>query len=190
MRIINGTLTSNVVTLYVQITEGNIPTTSQIVTVTSDNTIFNVSGQAITGASFDASTGLGTITYSVTHANVTSGPLSGWAVAPVAASADSFANGSSVPASLQASTGPDATHTIRFDVTIPSIPTTGLVKAQTAVVDEDSQYTDLGTVASISGGVVSGGSAIFVDITANFARLNISTTAGGSSPTIIGSITI
>jgi hypothetical protein len=190
MQITNVALTSNVATLTVKVIEGNIPTTAQTIYVTCDNSIFNGDATTITGVTIDATTGIGTLTYAKTHANVASVAATGLAEAPVVATTDALANGSSVPASLQSNTGPNNGRSIRFDVTVPSLPTTATITAQSAVTNVDSDYQNLGTVASVTGGTLSGGSAIFTDIIANFVRFNITSVTGGSSPTITGKVTI
>ncbi len=196
--ITNVALTSNVATVTMTIKEGNIPTTSQLISVKSDNTIFNVDSAAITGVSFTAATGVGTVTYAVTHANVTSVAATGTASAPVAPTTDVFANGASVPICIQDNTGPEEGRTLRATVTIPSLPTAGVVKIQTAVGDPSvaSNYVDLGTVATVTGSALTGGTsnntvaAVFTSVNANFVRFIISGTSGGSSPTLYATVTI
>lgn len=85
MTISQVALTSNVATLTVQVIEGNVPVAGQLVTVTGTQTssgAFNVSQIAIASATINATSGAGTITYALTHANVTATADSGLAVAP------------------------------------------------------------------------------------------------------------
>ncbi len=196
--ITNVALTSNVATVTMTIKEGNIPNTRQLVSVKSDNTIFNVDSSAITGVSFTAATGVGTITYAVTHADVASVAATGQASAPVAPTTDVFANGASVPICIQDNTGPEEGRTLRATIRIPSLPSAGVVKIQTCVGDPSiaSDYIDLGTVATVTGSALTGGTsnntvaAVFTNVNANFVRFIISGTSGGSSPTLYASVTI
>jgi len=85
MTVSNVALTSNVATLTVQVIEGNVPVAGQLVTVTgtqSSSGAFNVTQVAIATATINATTGAGTITFALTHANVSSVADSGLAVAP------------------------------------------------------------------------------------------------------------
>jgi hypothetical protein len=85
MTVSNVALTSNVATLTVQIIEGNIPIVGALVSVTGTQQAsgaFNVSQVALTGVTINATTGAGTITFALTHANVGSVADSGLAVAP------------------------------------------------------------------------------------------------------------
>lgn len=86
MTVSNVALTSNVATLTVQVIEGNVPVAGQLVTVkgTQQSTgAFNVTAVAIASVSINAN-GAGTITFALTHANVSSVADSGLAVAPQA----------------------------------------------------------------------------------------------------------
>lgn len=87
MTVSNVALTTNVATLTVQVIEGNVPVAGQLVTVTgtqSTSGLFNVTAIAIASATINATTGAGTITFALTHANVGSAADSGLAVAPPA----------------------------------------------------------------------------------------------------------
>src|ERR1035438_2878575 len=84
MTVSNVALTSNVATLTVQVIEGNVPIAGQLVTVQGTQAVsgaFNVTAIAIASATINATTGAGTITYALVHANVTSAADSGLAVA-------------------------------------------------------------------------------------------------------------
>lgn len=198
MLITNAKLFGNVATISVVVVAGDVPTTSQLLTVSCDNSVFNVNDQAVQLVTIDPLTGIGIIQYQVIHANVTSGPASGFAVMPVAPTTDVFQDGSSVPVAIQQNTGPNNGRSIRCDVRIPSLPSTGTVTAETCVGDPTvtANYVTLGTVATVTGGILTGGtanntvSAIFTDILADFIRYTISGTTGGSSPTIVGTFTV
>ena len=86
MQISNVALTSNVATLTVQVYSGNIPAVGSLITVTgTQNTsgLFNVTNVALTGVTINATTGAGTVTFALTHANVVSAADAGTAIVPV-----------------------------------------------------------------------------------------------------------
>jgi hypothetical protein len=198
MVVSNVKLLGNVAEIYVRVIAGNVPTTAQLLTVASDNSTFNVQNQPVQSVAIDATTGIGIIRYQVIAANVTSRPASGFANMPVAATADVFQNGSSIPVAIQQNTGPNNGRSINCTVTIPSLPTTGTVTAQTCTGDPtvDANYVTLGTVATVASGILTGGtsnntvSAIFTDILTDFIRFTITGTTGGSSPTVIATVTV
>lgn len=85
MGISNVALTTNVATLTVQVYEGNIPAVGSFITVTGTQQAsgaFNVANVALTGVTINATTGAGTVTFALTHANVSSVADSGLAIVP------------------------------------------------------------------------------------------------------------
>ena len=77
---------SNVVTLGVKLLEGNIPTTANFVTVTGTvvgGSTVNVTNTALTGVTIAPATGVGTITYSLTLANLSTTPDGGYGLTVV-----------------------------------------------------------------------------------------------------------
>lgn len=83
MGVSNVALTTNVATLTVQIYEGNIPAVGSLITVTgtvSTAGLFNVTNVALTGVTINATTGAGTVTFALTHANVASAADAGIAI--------------------------------------------------------------------------------------------------------------
>jgi len=190
--ITNTVLTTNVATFTGVVKEGLAPVVGQLMSifVETNGATYNVSEQPVTAASFDATTGIGTFNIAITHANIGSAANTGQAIGFAPQVGEALANGSSLQLALPSNTGPNNGRSIRFDASFPSLPTAVTVTAQSAVIDEDSEYTDLGTVTSVSGGVQSGGSVIFTDIVAEFVRFKIASVSGGSSPKIIGKVTI
>lgn len=186
----NASLTTNVATVTLQLNAGNIPAVNQLITIQqcSDST-FNVVGATITGVSGfntgDNSTG--TVTFALTHANVGSEAVTGNFVAPTPVIPDVCQNVSSMQVTLPFNDPRiDQSRTLVFQAAFPSIPTTALLVAE--VSDDDSTYYSLGTVASVTGGVVSGGLLEVSSQSAKFARMTLSNVTGGSSPTAWASI--
>lgn len=190
MTVSNVALTTNVATLTVQVIEGNIPAVGSLVTVTgtqSTSGLFNVSQVALTGVTIDATSGAGTITFALTHANVGTAPNSGLAVVQTPETSEAIANGSSVAWSApfqpsQLNQG----RSIKAVVSFPTIPTTGTVTLQEAIVNQDSEFSGIATVASVAGGVVTGGTADVTGTPGRFYRLNYASLAG--SGLIIGKL--
>lgn len=198
MRVTSVTVASTVVTLGVAVVEGNVPVAGQLVSVaytTSDGGKANVTNVAISDVTIDAITGAGTISYTA----VTSPPIgdqvltadSGEALAPQAEVGEALVNGASQEIAIQANTGPNNGRTIRFDVSFPSIPTTATVIAQSADLNLDSEYYDISAtpVATVAGGVVSGGSSQFSMERSCFVRVIVSSVTGGTNPAIAVKVT-
>ena len=194
-------LTTNVATITGTVIEGNIPTVpaagqpSSLITVTGTQTsagVFNVTAVAIASVTIALGTGQGTITYPLTNANIGATVDAGIAVIPLPETAEALANGASVPCTMPVQDPKtDSARTINAVVAFPSLPTTATVTLQGAQFDQDSEYQDLGTVATVAGGgVTAGPSAQFTLNQARFYRFNVSNVAGGSSPTIIARLLV
>lgn len=181
MHITAGSVTGNVATITGTVIEGNIPTVGQLVTVAGcSNSTFNVTNIAIATVSAAATPDVGvyTITYALTTGDIASGALTGLAMAPQIEVGETLANQSSIAIALQSNVGPNNAQTVRFDVTFPTIPTTAQVDVYTAAIDVDSEYVLLTTVANVAASTVTGQSAVWPDLRANFVRFKVSTLAG------------
>lgn len=151
MRITNSALTSNVGTITVQITAGEIPLVGSLITVTQTQAGsggMNVNRAAITAVSVTALTGAGTISYADTHANITSVADTGSAIAEVPEIPETVANGNSIACIFQAPKG-DAQFTVPLAVTFPTIPTAVTVNLQAALHNVNSEFTNVSTTAQI-----------------------------------------
>ena len=70
-------ISANVVTLGVKLVEGNIPATGSLITVQGTivgTAAVNVTNVALTGVTITAATGVGTVTYAATAANLATTP--------------------------------------------------------------------------------------------------------------------
>lgn len=199
MRVSTVRLVSPMATMVGTVTSGNIPVAGQLVTISGAvPSYFNVTNATVLTVSAAATPDVGvyTITFSLTNSNVVVAISSpGRATMPVAEVGDALsAYGGAVTASqalsLQSNTGPNNGRSIRFDVSFPVTAGSVTVTAQSAVKNADAEYQDLGTVATLTGGTLTGGSAIFTDIIANFVRFRISGLAGVSTTTVVGKVTI
>lgn len=187
-QVTNVALTSNVATVTGTVISGNIPAVGSLITiqgVSATNSEFNVTNVAVASVSISATTGIGTITFPLTHANVTAVADSGIALVPQPITFEALANGSSKAAATPNNDpNEDGARTFQAQVFFGSLPTTATVTVQASAIDQDSAYQTLGTVATVVGGVVTLSEAQYQLTMSRFLRFNISGVTGGTSPTI------
>lgn len=194
-------LTSNVATVTGTVIEGEIPTVpaagqpSSLITIvgTSSNSgAFNVTAVAITAVSINAATGQGTISFALTHANVSATADAGMAYVPQPETAEAIVAGSSVPVTIPIQDSrTDASRTVDVVISFPTLPTAATVNLQWAIFDQDSEYANVSTtpVAVVAGSAITGGpSAQYTLNQGRFYRLNVSGLTG--SGTIIGKVLV
>src|SRR5690348_688057 len=100
MRVTNVALATNVATVTGTIFEGDVPVVGALIYIDGTQTAsgaFNVQGVALTAVSISATTGQGTVSFALTHADVGSAADSGLAIIPQPETAETIANGASVP---------------------------------------------------------------------------------------------
>lgn len=180
MTISNVALTSNVATLTVQVVEGNVPVAGQLVTVTGTQTssgAFNVTQVALASVSINATTGAGTITYALTHANVSATADSGLAVAPQQTSYEAVTAAESSQA-IALPMAQDGKSISGFSVEIAwaSGTSAGIVAVQ--VSDDNANSGDYQTVSTISYPNTRYDPA---GLSAQFVRLNLTSLAGATT---------
>jgi hypothetical protein len=212
--ITNVALTSNVATITVTIVSGGgpgatlLPVVGQIIGVRGTQTnggAFNVDPTTITAVSINNATGTGTISYAVTHANVTSTADVGQASVLPLESGDLVAAGSSSRAVALTST-PDESDNSRSIFAEAkwsgTLPTTATVVLQVANVDQDSRYyavenaqgvggTSGATVAAsdalatVAGSAVTQSGAEYSFIMGKFIRAKVLSMTGGDGTTAL-----
>jgi hypothetical protein len=186
MTISNVALASNVATLTVQVIEGNVPVVGQLVTVTGTQTAsgaFNVTAVAIASVSVNATTGAGTITLALTHADVSSTADSGLAVAPVPLTFEAVStNGNSEAVALPMAQDGKALSGFSVEVVWATGTSAGAVSVQ--VTDDNSNGGDYETISQI---IYPSTRYDPAGLSAQFVRLQLSTALVGSS-TIVGRI--
>lgn len=203
MTVTSVALSGTTATIGVLVIEGQIPTAGQLVSIAGAvPSYFNVTNAPILSVSAATSPDLGvyTITFSLTNSGIVTTISPGLAIAPQVEIGDALVAEASSAASLQANVNPAQGRSVRFDVTFPVLPGAAIVYAQSADLDIDSQYTNLGTVASVVGGVVQGAntnapntsSVYFTGVTAGFVRFYIpqSGLAAYASATIVGKVLV
>jgi hypothetical protein len=192
MSISQVAVASNVVTLTVQVTSGVIPAVGSLISVqgtTTDSGVANVSAVAITAVSISASTGAGTVSYAATGSNQSATADSGIALVPTPITLEALANGSSAPAaSAENDPSENDERSYMAQAFFGSLPTTATVTLQASLIDQDSAYQNVGTVATVVGGSVTQNSMVFANANFRFLRFNVSGVTGGSSPTIAAAL--
>ncbi len=195
-------------TYFVTVTGGNLPVAGQLVSVQGciTNSQFNVTNATIASVSFTNTPENGVGSFTVTKAGSFFVQTSdvGEALAPqvetgellstLAAGGASF---SSQEVSLQDNTGPDNGFIIRAICSFPNgLPGAAIVQVYTADNNVDSDYVLLGTVGSVSGGLLNGAAgltvagSIFTGIRARFVRFNVNGMAAVGTSRIVGKILV
>lgn len=191
MNVTSGAVATNVGTITGYVKEGNAPTVGQLLYISGASAAyFNVNGATIltVSAAHVPDDGIYTLTFALTHADVTVSTLTGDAIAPQIEIGETVVAGDSIAAALQTNTGPENPENPRFDVSFPTLPTSCTVDAYSASIDVDSEYTLLTNVATVTGSTLSGGSIIFNGLTANFVRFHVSGVVGSGK--IIAKVTV
>lgn len=186
--ITNVALTSNVATVTLQIMEGYIPAIGDLVSITGCPTtsgLFNVTDAVITAVSITAATGLGTITFALTHADVVSVASSGTLLSTQVAVGDALTGSAqkSQQFAIQAAKGQG--RGISWEYACASAPVSIAVQLEGAISDIDTDYVIIGTSQTTAGGAQQLATA---PVNCNFVRLNVTASSGGTLPTIVGKI--
>lgn len=188
MAITNVALTSNVATYSVTMLEGNIPAAGDLASVTGTSTqsgAFNITATALASVSIDATTGIGTVTLALTHANVGSIAQSGLMTVAVPEVPELLSGATKSQAfAVQAAKGQG--RGISWAYTCPSQPGSLSVQLEGAINDEDAEYTLIGTALTTT----SGYNEVFATApeNVNFVRINATTFSAGTNPSIIAKI--
>jgi hypothetical protein len=190
LQITRVALTSNVATVTVLVREGNIPAVGSLITIQGTQTAsgaFNVTNVAITGVTITASTGVGTITFALTHADVASTADAGQGYVPVPEVGEALTGSvqtSQAFAIPQAENKGDQQTVIRWQTTFPSAPASAAVQLEVSEVYDDSQFVAILTMTQ------AGGLQEISNIRARFVRVKVTASSGGSSPTIVSKILV
>jgi hypothetical protein len=189
----NVALTTNVATVSVTILNGPKPQVNDLISIgnsTSTSGLFNVNRAIITGVTINDTTGAGTITFALTHANVTSAADSGSVITEVAEAGDAIANSSSVACLIQAPEG-DSQFTVPMAVTFPGgvLPTAVTATLQVAIRDLDAEYTNTTTVVTVAGTAYTAGPVVQATLQRGyFYRIQLTGLTAGSATGVIAKI--
>lgn len=191
MYVSNVALTSNVATLTVQIYGGEVPIVGALISVrqtASTSGLFNVSRVPLTGVTIDLTTGAGTVTFALTHADVVSVANTGSAVVEVPEVGEALANGASIAVAIAAPEG-DSQFTVPLAVTFPGnvLPTAATVNLQGALRNVDSEFTNVSSpVAVVAGTAWTTGPFSQVTLQRGYwYRVNVSGVTAGSATGIV-----
>jgi hypothetical protein len=150
-------IASNVATLNVSIWQGPIPVVGQLISTQSLTNIPNVTNVALTGVTISATTGVGTVSYALTHADVAQAKDAGVCL---------------VPQSIALEAAPSSASAVA-----------GLAVVLQAIQGNNSRSIAWGTI--LSGGTVSACEfdlqGAINNIDSEFATLDKSTATGGET---------
>jgi hypothetical protein len=190
MLVTSVSVTTDVATLGVKMVEGNIPAVGSLITVRGTQTASdaaNVTNATLTGVSINQTTGVGTVTFALTHANIatdSSPTAAGEAAVPVPEGTDVCQNGTGLQFSLQVASGlPNNSRDVEWSTETPSAPSGYTAHLQASMTDVDGDYVDIDTMTAPGTQIVNG-------VRANFLRGKLSGVSGGTSPTIIFKILV
>jgi len=189
LQITNVALTGNVATVTVLVRKGKVPTVGSLISITGTSAAsgaFNVSSIAISTVSIDSNTGIGTITFALVHADVVSVADAGQGYVPVPEVPETLAIQKSQAFAIQNSIGRG--YGITWAYTCPSAPAAISIQLEGAVNNNDSEFTVIGSAVTATSGYNE--TVAQVPNLVNFVRLRVTSTSGGSSPTIIGKINL
>lgn len=182
IQVTNVALTSNVATITGYIRAGNIPVVGNLISIAGTQTAsgaFNVSSVPLTGVTVDATTGVGTYTFALTHADVASAADAGQAIVPIQEVPETLANNTSIPVYVPSQEPNDmGEKSITTAVTFPTMPTAATVKLYSAINlpknlpgSTGSEWTPVGTVATVAGSAQTVGPLFTEDTSANVSAL-------------------
>ena len=182
LQVTNVALTTNVATVSVYVRAGNIPVIGNLISIQgtqSASGAFNVSSVPLTNVTINAVTGIGTVTFALTNANVVSVADSGQALVPIQEVSETLAANTSVPVYVPSQEPNDmGTKSITTAVTFPTMPTTATVKLYSAINlpknlpgSAGSEWTLDGVVATVAASAQTVGPLFTYDTGANTAAL-------------------
>jgi len=153
--ITNVALTSNVATVTVQLVTGPLPTVGEYISIlnsASTSGLFNVSRAVITATTVSASTGAGTISFALTHADVASAADGGQVIVEPAPIGEALTSAGliSVPCVVQAPEG-DSQFTLPFTVQAAAGITALTATLEVAIDARDSEWTATTSVVTKTG---------------------------------------
>lgn len=193
MLVSNVALTSNVATLTVQMTAGPVPAVGSLIYVQGTQStagLFNVSGVALASVTINSTTGAGTLTFALTHANVTSAADAGQAIVqtpPTYEAIGSAAAGRQFAIPHVAFVG--GVRNLSWFTAFTGSPATVTMNLQIADEDIDAQYTTVDTSSVATGETREVAKVPINMIAGKFVRVQAAST-GGTSPTVRAGIVL
>jgi hypothetical protein len=175
-------ITANVATVVGTIISGNAPAVGNLVSIQGTKTnggAFNVSNVALSSVTSNLTTGVITITFPLVGPTVGTTADNGFALFPAPLTYDTLVAGSSKQAA-SAENDPSTNDERAYfaQVFFGTIPTACTVMLQGSLVDQDSAYQNLATVATVTGGAVTLNAATYANLNLKFLRFNVSGLTG------------
>jgi hypothetical protein len=153
MYITSVAVQANVATVGVTIYEGDPPAVGSLISIQGTQTAagaFNVTNAAITGVVLN-SVGVGTVTFGLVAANVANIDA-GISIVPQPVQMEAIAAGASIPVAMSNNSfGGDLDVTVTAKALFGTLPTAATISLQGAMINLDSDFTTLGTVATVAG---------------------------------------
>ena len=184
MNVTNVALTSNVATVTVTGWSGALPIVGTPVTIrgtTNTSGLFNVSNAVLTGVTLD-STGAGTLTFALTHANVVSAADTGTLTFPPQVTGETAANSRTISAALTRPSGARSSNAVFAQLTLPATGVTALTATAAESID-NVNWVARTEVLTVAGSAITAGKVYF-ETTAPFVSFLLSGLAG-SGPVAI-----
>ena len=193
MYVTNVALTTNVATLSVQIVEGPVPAVGSLIYVqgsTSTSGLFNVSAVALTGVTINSTTGVGTVTFALTHANVTSAADVGQAIVQTPPTYETIGTAAAGKQfAIPRSTFGSGVRNLSWFTAFTGSPATVAMALQVADEDIDGEYTNIDTSTVATGETREVAKVPINMIAGKFVRIQAAST-GGTSPTVRAGIVL
>jgi len=181
LQVTNVAATGGTATVSVYVRAGNIPVVGNLISIAGTQTssgLFNVSSAPLTNVTINATTGIGTVQFALVG-TVGSVADSGQALVPIQEVPETLAANTSVPVYVPSQEPNDmGEKSITTAVTFPTMPTAAVVKLYSAINlpknlpgSAGSEWTVVGTVATVAASAQTIGPLFTEDTSANTAAL-------------------
>jgi hypothetical protein len=181
LQVTNVAATGGTATVSVYVRAGNIPVVGNLISIAgtqASSGLFNVSSAPLTNVTINATTGIGTVQFALVG-TVSSVADSGRALVPIQEVPETLAANTSVPVYVPSQEPNDmGEKSITTAVTFPTMPTAAVVKLYSAINlpinlpgSAGSEWTVVGTVATVAASAQTIGPLFTEDTSANTAAL-------------------
>jgi hypothetical protein len=183
--VISNSAVTTTGTVVFQIKDGNAPFVGALITVrgtANGGGNFNVVNATIITAVTDMNTGICTVTYAIPSTSQGTLADGGQVEIPQPEVGEALVAGNSAPVAVSFSTAnPDQKRGVTVVVSFPTMPSAASVVLQQAVLDIDSEYATINTVATVVGSTVTVGPQVTIDpVLGRFFRLHTEAAPGGT----------
>lgn len=181
----NTVLATDVATVTLQILDGPMPVVGapiSIINSTNGSGAFNVNRATITAVTINSGTGAGTVTFTLTHADIAAAVDIGSVIIEAPEVPETLAAGASLAAVIQVPES-DSQYTVPISVTFPTMPTAATVTLQRALVGRDSaEWTNMAAVVTVTGSGYTAGPVVEATLERGYLyRFNVSGITGSGT---------